>query len=152
MLLSGPNLSLSHVLTIFGKTSQFQMVWPTLAEVYMIKTDQTKNQDIFPFQRFLALSVMQVSKTLSRKPTELVSRESIFWSSQFSRCFRILEFYYDTNDELHNFSKNSFGFSSDFRNCFAICEVWIRQTLQDATWKISRFNFIVYCIEIRIVM
>ena len=94
-----PNLSLchmttcfvtvsQHVLTILGKTCQFQMVWPMLAEVYMMKTDQSKNQDIFPFQRFLALSVMQVSKTLSRKPTELVSSESRFWSSQFSDCFR----------------------------------------------------------------
>ena len=33
---------------------------------------------------------------------------------------------------------------------FAICEAWMVDL--DTTWKMSRFNFIVYCIEIRIVM
>ena len=98
------------------------MVWPTLAEVYMIKTDQSKNQDIFPFQRLLALSVVQVSKTLSRKPTELVSPESRFWSSQFSGCFRT----YPLIDTGNNFVITPW---------FSICEAWIR-TLHIYTYVI----------------
>ena len=35
----------------------------------------------------------------------------------------LAQFYYDTKDELRNFSKNSFAFSRDFRNCFAICDL-----------------------------
>ena len=35
----------------------------------------------------------------------------------------LAQFYYDTKDELRNFSKNSFAFSRYFRNCFAICDL-----------------------------
>ena len=35
----------------------------------------------------------------------------------------LAQFYYDTKDELRNFSKNSFAFSRDFQNYSAICDL-----------------------------